>query len=235
MARQIESTGTRRRLVTEIESCRACPRLVAWREKVAEEKRRAYASWEYWGRPVAGFGDLGARIAVVGLAPGAHGANRTGRVFTGDRSGDFLYAALHRARLASQPASTSKDDGLVLRGVFVLLTVRCAPPENRPAHHEIARCARFVDGELSLLPRARVLVALGTVAWDACLDHLARTRGFRPRPRPRFAHAAEVLVPDGPAIVGSYHVSQQNTQTGRLTPAMFDAVLARARVLAKMA
>jgi uracil-DNA glycosylase family 4 len=231
MRKRSEVTGKRLRLVKEITSCRACPRLVAWREKVAREKRRAYADCAYWGRPVPGFGDPAARIAVVGLAPGAHGANRTGRVFTGDRSGDFLYAALFRAGLASQPTSVSKDDDLSLAAAFVVLTVRCAPPDNRPAPGEIARCARFVDAELALHPRVRVLLALGAIAWDACLDHFARTASFAPRPRPRFAHGAELAVPAG-TLLGSYHVSQQNTQTGRLTAAMFDAVLARAKVLA---
>lgn len=227
------SERARRDLAAEIAGCRACPRLVRWRERVAVEKRRMYRTCDYWGRPVAGFGDLDARIVVVGLAPGAHGANRTGRVFTGDRSGDFLYAALHRAGLASQPTSTGRDDGLVLRGVFVLLAVRCAPPDNAPRPAEIARCARLLDAEAALLPRARVALALGAIAWDAWLGHLARSGAVVPRPRPRFSHGAEARV-DGAktALVGSYHVSQQNTQTGRLTPAMFDDVLRRVSALA---
>jgi uracil-DNA glycosylase family 4 len=233
MASAPKARGKRLRVVEEIVACRACPRLVAWRERVAREKRRAYAGWDYWGRPVPGFGDLDAGIAIVGLAPGAHGANRTGRVFTGDRSGDFLYAALFRAGLASQPSSTSRDDGLALAGAFVLAAVRCAPPDNRPAPDEIRRCARFVDAELALLPRKRVLLALGAIAWDACLGYLARAAAHSPRPRPRFVHGGELALPAaGITLVASYHVSQQNTQTGRLTPRMFDAVLARAKVLA---
>src|SRR5215472_8662817 len=155
----------------EIVACRACPRLVAWREKVARERRRAYADWSYWGRPVPGFGDPKGRLLVVGLAPAAHGANRTGRVFTGDRSGDFLYAALHRAGFASQPESTSRDDGLTLRDAFIATPVRCAPPGNAPETDEIACCAHFLDEEMALLPRVRVVLALGSVAWRAVLDH----------------------------------------------------------------
>jgi uracil-DNA glycosylase family 4 len=221
-------------LASRIERCRACPRLVAWREEVARAKRRAYRDEVYWGRPVPGFGDPRARIVLVGLAPAAHGANRTGRMFTGDRSGDFLYAALHRAGLASQPTSRARDDGLRLAGAFVTAACRCAPPENRPAPDELARCAPFLDRELALLGSARVLLALGAVAWDAVLGHLARAGEAvpRPRPRPRFGHGAEVRLREGRALLGSYHPSQQNTQTGRLTPAMLDAVLARAIELA---
>jgi uracil-DNA glycosylase family 4 len=224
----------------DISECRDCPRLVEWRERVAVEKRRMYRACEYWGRPVAGFGDPEARIVVVGLAPGAHGANRTGRVFTGDRSGDFLYAALHRAGLASQPTSVARDDGLVLRDAFVLLAVRCAPPGNAPRPDEIARCARFLDAEAALLPRARVAVALGAIAWRAWIDHLARLGAAVDRHRPRFAHGAEACFAGASdasrapsVLLGSYHVSQQNTQTGRLTRAMFDSVIARATVLAE--
>jgi uracil-DNA glycosylase family 4 len=212
----------------EIVACRACPRLVAWRERVAREKVLRYRDWNYWGKPVPGFGDPRARILVVGLAPGAHGANRTGRMFTGDQSGDFLFAALHRVGLANQAASTSRDDGLTLRDAYIVAAVRCAPPDNRPAPDEIARCARFLDGEDALLPRVRVVVALGAIAWRAYLDHFDR-RGERiPRPRPAFAHGA-VLEVAGRTLLGSYHVSRQNTQTGRLTPAMFDAVLEDAK------
>jgi uracil-DNA glycosylase family 4 len=191
-----------------------------------------YRDWNYWGRPVPGFGDPEAPIVVVGLAPAAHGANRTGRMFTGDRSGDFLYAALHRAGLASQPTSERHDDGLTLRDVFIVATARCAPPENKPTPDEISRCARFLDGELAVLPNTRVVLALGAIAWSAYLDHLARAGVPLPRPQPKFAHGAEHTLPaphGAPArvLLGSYHVSQQNTQTGRLTPAMFDAILAR--------
>jgi uracil-DNA glycosylase family 4 len=215
----------------EIQRCRACPRLVAWREQVAATKRRAYREETYWGRPVPGFGDERAAIVVVGLAPAAHGANRTGRMFTGDSSGDFLYAALHRAALASQPTSRRRDDGLELRGCFITAACRCAPPENRPSPEELERCGPFLDRELRAL-RPRVVLALGAIAWDASLAALRRAGVDVPRPAPRFAHAAELRPGDGPALLGSYHVSRQNTQTGRLTPAMLDAVVARAVRLA---
>jgi uracil-DNA glycosylase family 4 len=211
----------------EIVRCRACPRLVAWREQVAREKAPRFRDFQYWGRPVPGFGDPNAHIVIVGLAPGAHGANRTGRMFTGDRSGAFLFAALHRAGLASQPSSTTRDDALVLRNAYIVATIRCVPPKNLPRPDEIANCAHFLDAELACLPRARVLLALGAIAWRACLDHLARAGHGRPRRLPPFAHGA-VFVTDGLVLLGSFHVSQQNTQTGRLTPAMFDAVLALA-------
>jgi uracil-DNA glycosylase family 4 len=217
-----------RRLHDEIVSCRACPRLVAWREKVAREKVARFRDQTYWGKPVPGFGDRHARILVVGLAPGAHGANRTGRIFTGDRSGDFLYAGLHRAGLASQPASVSRDDGLELRDTYIVCTLRCAPPGNSPRPDEIARCAPFLDREVALLPGVRVVLALGAIGWKAWLDHAARQGALLPRPRPVFAHGSRVDV-GGRVLLGSYHVSQQNTQTGRLTPAMFDAVLRDAR------
>jgi uracil-DNA glycosylase family 4 len=182
---------------------------------------------------VPAFGDPRARIVVVGLAPGAHGATRPGRVYTGDRSGDFLFAALHRAGLASQPASTARDDGLVLRGVCIVLAVRCAPPDNRPRPDEIARCSSFLDRELDALAEKRVLLALGKIAWDACLAHAVRRGLSVPKPRPPFAHGASVELA-GLTIVGSYHVSQQNTQTGRLTGAMFDAVLRRVQRAASL-
>jgi uracil-DNA glycosylase family 4 len=199
---------------------------------VARTRRRAYQDEVYWGRPVPGFGDPAARIVLVGLAPGAHGANRTGRMFTGDGSGDFLYAALHRAGLASQPTSRARGDGLALRGAFVTAAARCAPPDNRPVPAELARCAPFLDRELAVLGGARVLVALGAIAWDACLAHLARAGATVPRPRPRFAHGAEARLSGAPVLLGSYHPSRQNTQTGRLVPAMLDEVLARAVALA---
>lgn len=215
----------------DIVECRRCPRLVAWREEVARTKRRAYRDQEYWGRPVPGFGDPEARIALVGLAPAAHGANRTGRMFTGDRSGDFLYASLHRMGLASQPDARSRDDGLVLRDVFITAPVRCAPPENKPTPDEIAACVPFLDAELRALSRLRVLLALGSIAWKASLDHLERRGETLPRPRPAFGHGQEVRI-GAVWLVGSYHVSQQNTQTGRLVPAMFDEVVRRAVELA---
>jgi uracil-DNA glycosylase family 4 len=219
-------------VAARIVKCRACPRLVAWRETVAREKVRRFKDQTYWGRPVAGFGDPGARLVLVGLAPGAHGANRTGRVFTGDRSGEFLYAALHRAGYASQAESVSRDDGLVLEDAFILLAVRCAPPDNAPTREEIARCAPFLHDELDLLKRARVLLALGAIAWNAVLDRFALGGASLPRPRPPFVHGASLNLPGQPALLGSYHVSQQNTQTGRLTSGMFDQVLGRARQIA---
>ena len=222
--------ATRRALAVlsdEIVECRACPRLVRHREAIAREKRRAFRDWTYWGRPVPGFGDPLGSIVVVGLAPAAHGANRTGRIFTGDRSGDFLFAALHRAGLANQPTSVARDDGLTLRSVYVLSPVRCAPPDNKPTPDEIARCAPFLDRELEILQNARVLLALGAIAWRSILDHLERHGASVPRPRPGFAHGARATIGRW-SLVGSYHVSQQNTQTGKLTEAMFDDVLAQA-------
>ncbi|HXF35890.1 MAG TPA: uracil-DNA glycosylase [Actinomycetota bacterium] len=217
-------------LTAEIVACRACPRLVAWRERVARERTRRFADQEYWGRPVPGFGDPGARVLVVGLAPAAHGGNRTGRIFTGDRSGDFLFAALHRTGFANRPVSVGPGDGLRLRGAYLAATVRCAPPGNRPSPEERDRCLPYLVRELRLLPRVRVLVALGAFAWDGALRALAGL-GHGARPRPRFGHGAEHRV--GPyALLGSYHPSQQNTFTGTLTAPMLDGVLLRARVLA---
>jgi uracil-DNA glycosylase family 4 len=213
-----------------IPTCVACPRLVRWREEVGRIKRRAFRDWTYWARPVPGWGDRRARLTIVGLAPAAHGGNRTGRIFTGDRSGDFLYAALHRAGLANQATSVSRDDGLVLRGVWVTASARCAPPENAPRPDELLRCLPWLSRELELL-EPRVVLALGAIAWASVLRVL-RTRGIAvPRPAPAFAHGAEVSLPGAPRLVGAYHVSQQTTQTGRLTPAMFDAVLRRAIAL----
>lgn len=206
--------------------CRACPRLVRWREEVARVKRRAYLGDTYWGRPVPGFGDPKARLVIVGLAPGAHGANRTGRIFTGDRSGDFLYAGLHRAGFASQPISRAKDDGLTLKDCFITCPVRCVPPDNKPSPAEVRRCAPWLRDELELL-RPRVFLALGHLAWAACLDFLDW-----PRPRPKFAHGLTVKHPDRDlSLAACFHVSQQNTQTGRLTEAMFDEVVERVRSL----
>jgi uracil-DNA glycosylase family 4 len=221
-------------ITAEVVRCRACPRLVAWREDVARVKRRAYRDEEYWGRPVPGFGDPRAPLVLVGLAPGAHGANRTGRMFTGDASGDFLYGALHRAALASQPSSERRGDGLALSGCFITAACRCAPPDNRPAPDELARCAPFLDRELAAL-RPRAVLALGAIAWEAVLGALARAGHAVPRPRPAFGHGAELSLPGAPALVGSYHVSRQNTQTGRLTPRMFDAAVRRAAELAGLA
>jgi uracil-DNA glycosylase family 4 len=213
-----------------IEACTKCPRLVRWREKVAKEKRKAYATESYHGKPVRGFGDPKARIVIVGLAPGAHGANRTGRVFTGDRSGDFLYAALHRAGLASQPTSTHASDGLTLKGAYILLAVRCVPPDNKSTPAEIRKCQPWLDEEIALLDDARVFLALGSIAVSAILHHSKRA-GAKPD-KFVFGHGAEAKVGER-TLVASYHVSQQNTQTGKLTPAMFDAVVKRAKVLAE--
>ena len=210
-------------LQREVVSCRRCPRLVAWREKVASERRAAYLDEEYWGRPVPGFGDPEAHVVVFGLAPAAHGANRTGRFFTGDRSGDFLFAALHRAGFASKPVSRSRDDGLALDNAWISAAVRCAPPQNRPTPAERDACLPYAARELELLD-AKVVVCLGAFAWDAAL------RLYRVRPKPKFAHGAEHRV-GAVTLLGCYHPSQQNTFTGVLTPAMLDAVLARARDL----
>jgi uracil-DNA glycosylase family 4 len=226
--------GTARRraledLADEIVGCRACPRLVAWREQVAAAKRSAYATERYWGRPVPGFGDADARLLIVGLAPAAHGGNRTGRVFTGDRSGDWLFGALHRAGYANQPTSVSRDDGLQLTGAYIAAAVRCAPPANKPTPHERDRCLPYLRRELALLRDVGVVVALGQFAWDVVCGE------YDVRPRPRFGHQAEAVLPDADGrpvtLLGSYHPSQQNTFTGRLTEAMFDAVFSRARQL----
>jgi uracil-DNA glycosylase family 4 len=214
------------RLADEIASCRACPRLVAWREEVARTRRAAYADEEYWGRGVPGFGDPAARLVVVGLAPAAHGANRTGRMFTGDRSGDWLYRALWRAGFANQPTSVGRDDGLELRGAWITAPVRCAPPANQPTPVERDTCRPFLEREVTLLTEVRVVVALGAFGFREA----ARAWGLA-RP-PRFAHGVEVDLPEGRTLVGCYHVSQQNTFTGRLTEAMLDTIFDRARELA---
>lgn len=219
-------------LQDQVAACRRCPRLVEWREQVAREKRAAFRDEEYWGRPVPGFGDPDARLLIVGLAPAAHGANRTGRMFTGDRSGDWLYAALHRAGFASQPTSTHRGDGLELHDAWVTAPVRCAPPANRPTTGERDECSNWLEREIDLLPRARVAVALGSFGWDALLRVLRASGWTVPRPKPKFGHLATAeLAGDGRklTVVGSYHPSQQNTFTGRLTEEMFDAVWREAR------
>jgi uracil-DNA glycosylase len=209
-----------------IPSCTLCPRLRTYCQTVAREKRRAYAASDYWGKPVPGFGDPQAALWIVGLAPGAHGANRTGRVFTGDRSGDFLFAALHRAGLASQPTSTARDDGLRLRNCYISAAVRCAPPGNMPLPVETSACAPFLDAEWRLLRNKRTLLALGRIAWDAILT-LAQRQGWA-GVRQKFSHGGQVDLCDGVKLLGSYHVSQQNTFTGRLTAPMFDSILREA-------
>jgi uracil-DNA glycosylase family 4 len=198
---------------------------VAWREQVAIEKRASFAGDEYWGRGVPGFGDAQAELVIVGLAPAAHGANRTGRMFTGDRSGDWLFRALYRAGYASQPTSVSRSDGLTLHGAYITAAVHCAPPGNKPDPSERAACASYLTSELDLLGQCRVVVALGAFAWNAVCDH------FLLRPRPKFAHLAEAGLPGDRTLLGSFHPSQQNTFTGKLTEPMFDAVFARSRAL----
>ncbi|CCH86430.1 putative uracil-DNA glycosylase [Modestobacter italicus] len=234
------AAGTRELAVLDerISGCRACPRLVAWREEVARVRRASFRDQEYWGRPVPGLGPADARIAVVGLAPAAHGGNRTGRVFTGDRSGDWIFAALWRAGLANQPTSVSKDDGLELTDVRVCAAVRCAPPANAPTPEERDTCSPWLARELALLPRLRVVVVLGGFGWTALWPVLGAAGYALPRPRPAFGHGVEVALtgPRGPVtLLGSYHVSQQNTFTGRLTEPMLDAVLTRATELASSA
>lgn len=225
------SLADRRRALADLEaevvSCRRCPRLVEWREQVAREKRAAFRDEDYWGRPVPGFGDPAARVVVVGLAPAAHGANRTGRMFTGDRSGDWLYASLHRTGFANQPTSERRDDGLRLDGAWITAPVRCAPPANKPTPAERDTCRPFLDRELELLADARVFVALGGFGYQVVCGILGV------KPRPRFGHGVEVPLADGRHLLASYHVSQQNTFTGTLTEPMLDAVFTRARALAR--
>jgi uracil-DNA glycosylase family 4 len=229
------------RIEARVVRCRLCPRLVAWREEVARVKRRAFAGETYWGKPIPAFGDTGARLVVVGLAPAAHGGNRTGRMFTGDRSGDWLYEALFAHGFATQPESLRRGDGLELVDTFITAAARCAPPDNRPTPEEFARCRRYMVEEFALLRRARVLVALGALAWEHALRAWEAQGGVTGRPRPRHAHGAEAEL-RGTAgdrfaagrdvtMIGSYHPSQQNTQTGRLTRPMFHSIFARARAL----
>jgi len=212
-------------------ACERCERLRRHCALVAVEKRRAYRDETYWGRPVPGFGDPEARVLLVGLAPGAHGANRTGRMFTGDSSGDWLYEALHREGFASSPVSVSRDDGMRLTDVWIGAAGRCAPPDNKPLPEELAACREFLAGEIALLPRLRVVLVLGRIAHEAYLRACGRWEGRPPRERPAFAHGAEVALAGGPVLVSSFHPSRQNTQTGRLTRAMWHAVFARVRAL----
>lgn len=217
-------------LRSEVVTCRRCPRLVAYRERVAREKRRAFRDWDYWGRPLSGFGDPAARVVVIGLAPAAHGGNRTGRIFTGDRSGDWLYATLHRFGFANQPTSAHRDDGLELTDAWVTAAARCAPPDNKPTNDEFDNCRPFLLREFQLLRRLQVVIALGRIAFDAFWAVRQANGQAPPRPRPQFAHAAVYPVGDL-TLIGSYHPSQRNTQTGMLTQAMFDQVFAAARQL----
>jgi uracil-DNA glycosylase family 4 len=236
VARLAASAPTLAHLDGRSSVCRACPRLVGWREEVAETKRASYATERYWGRPVTGFGVAKPRIVVVGLAPAAHGGNRTGRIFTGDRSGDWLFAALHRVGLANQPQSTSAYDGLELLHTRVTLPVRCAPPANKPTRAEREACSPWLAAELRfLLPTTRAVVVLGTFGWSALWSALRQAGKVLPEPAAPFAHGQEVALEGGPTLLGCYHVSQQNTFTGRLTEQMLDAVFLRARALAGMA
>lgn len=222
------------RLNTAIVTCRACPRLVAWREQVARDKRRAYRDWDYWGKPVPGFGDPAARLLIIGLAPGAHGANRTGRMFTGDGSGETLYTALHEAGFANQPSSRHREDGLILTDAFITAVARCAPPGNRPTPAEIGNCRPFLAGEWQLLPQIQVIVALGQIAFEGGL-RLLRDLGYE-APRLKFGHGLHYPLIQPPKtgvkhLIASYHPSRQNTQTGRLTPEMLNDVFRLARTL----
>jgi uracil-DNA glycosylase family 4 len=225
VAKQADSSWEQ--LNRRIVACRLCPRLVSWREEVARTRKPAYSGEKYWGRPLTGFGDIQAGLWIVGLAPAAHGGNRTGRIFTGDRSGDWLFRALHRAGFANQPASTSRDDGLKLKNAFISAAVRCAPPGNRPTPEERDRCFPYLQEEFAKLKRLKVLVALGGFAWQAALS-LLKGGGWEIKPKPSFGHGMEVRL--GPYILlGSFHPSQQNTFTGKLTEAMLDSVFERAR------
>jgi uracil-DNA glycosylase family 4 len=220
-----------------IADCFACPRLVAWREEVARVKRASFRDWDYWGRPIPGWGPADAEIGIVGLAPAAHGGNRTGRIFTGDRSGDVLFAALYRAGLANQPTSVHKDDGLELRHTRIFAAVRCAPPDNKPLPEERDTCAPWLHREVTLIrPTLKVVVALGAFAWQAWWPAVTAVYQQKaPVPRPKFGHGAEVSLPGRPTLLGCFHVSQQNTFTGRLTPPMLDDVFTRAKALAGLA
>jgi uracil-DNA glycosylase family 4 len=219
-------------LENDVIQCRRCPRLVEYRERIGLQKRRAYLDCTYWARPVPGFGDPAARVLIFGLAPGAHGSNRTGRPFTGDASGKFMYPVLHRLGFASQPEASSRNDGLMLRGLWISAAVRCAPPDNKPLPAELANCAEFTLRELAALKKLKVVVALGKFAFDAYLDAVRHQHVIVRKSAYRFAHAAEYAMPDGITLLASYHPSNQNTATGKLTVPMLEAVFARARLLA---
>ena len=221
------------RLNEEVVACRRCPRLVAYREQVAREKRRAYRDCEYWGKPVPGFGDPDGRVLILGLAPGAHGSNRTGRPFTGDSSGNFMYPVLHRTGFASQPGATHCNDGLRLKDAYITAAVRCAPPQNKPLPEEIANCSAFLDREIALLKNVRVVVALGRIGFDAYLNYLRRQGLLKNKKDFMFGHGAQYETPDGRILLVSYHPSNQNTQTGKLTEQMFTEIFRRAAKLVR--
>jgi uracil-DNA glycosylase family 4 len=216
-------------IAAEVTACRKCPRLVDYREKVAREKRRAFREWTYWGRGIPGFGDPQAKLFILGLAPAAHGGNRTGRVFTGDRSGDFLFQALYEAGFANQPTSTNREDGLQLRNAYIAAAVRCAPPANKPLPAEIQNCREYLQRELAIL-KPKIILALGKIAWDAYLDLLRADGKIASRAAYKFGHGVECAMLSGERLIAVYHPSQQNTQTGRLTPAMYRKVLQRIRL-----
>lgn len=221
-----------RQLNREVAACTRCPRLVEHCRKISTEKRRAYLEWEYWGKPVPGFGDPLARVLILGLAPGAHGSNRTGRPFTGDSSGNFMYPVLHRTGFASQPTATHREDGLVLRDAYITAAVRCAPPDNKPLPAEIDHCSAFLDRELDGLARMRVVVALGRIGFDAYLNYLKRKGLLTSKAAYKFGHGARYRMPDGRVLLASYHPSNQNTQTGKLTKEMFRKIFEEAARLA---
>lgn len=222
-------------LNAEVTACTRCPRLVAYRELIAKEKRRAYRDWDYWGKPVPGFGDPNARVLVLGLAPGAHGSNRTGRPFTGDSSGNFMYPVLYETGFANQPTATDCNDGLVLTDVYITAAARCAPPGNKPLPQELANCAPFLDRELNGLKKVRVVVALGRIGFDAYLNYLKRRKAIATKKPYLFRHAAHYQMPNGKILLASYHPSNQNTNTGKLTPQMFVQIFQDARRLADSA
>jgi uracil-DNA glycosylase family 4 len=220
------------RLNAELLACKRCPRLVAYREQIATEKRRAYRDWDYWGKPVPGFGDPGARVVVLGLAPGAHGSNRTGRPFTGDASGNFMYPVLYETGFASQPTAIDRNDGLVLKNLYITAAVRCAPPDNKPLPQELANCAPYLDRELQALRDAKVIVALGKIGFDAFLNYLKRSGMLKNKAGYIFQHGACYQMPDGRTLLASYHPSNQNTQTGKLTRQMLLRIFKEAAQLA---
>jgi len=216
----------------EVIACTRCPRLVAYREQVAREKRRAYLDWEYWGKPVPGFGDPHTRVLIMGLAPGAHGSNRTGRPFTGDASGNFMYPVLHETGFASQPTATDRDDGMQLKDLYITAAVRCAPPDNKPLPQELAECAHFLDREIAGLESVKVVVALGKIGFEAYLNYLKRRGLLTSKKAYAFKHGASYRLPDGKVLLASYHPSNQNTQTGKLTRKMFIEIVQEAARLA---